>query len=63
VNFSVSIRGEIGELYDIVEDVLKPKIQRINGVANVNVLGIKQKQLFIELALGMVVYRYLQKPP
>ncbi len=51
VEFSVSIRGEISELYDIVEDVLKPRIQRINGVANVNVLGIEQKQLFIELDL------------
>ncbi len=51
VNFSVSIRGEISELYDIVEDVLKPKIQRINGVANVNVRGIEQKQLFVELDL------------
>jgi HAE1 family hydrophobic/amphiphilic exporter-1 len=51
VNFSVSIRGEIGELYDIVEDVLKPRIQRINGVANVNVRGIEQKQLFVELDL------------
>ena len=63
VEFSVSIRGEISELYDIVEDVLNPRIQRINGVANVNVLGIKQKQLFVELALGMAVYRHLQKPP
>jgi HAE1 family hydrophobic/amphiphilic exporter-1 len=51
VNFSVSIRGEISELYDIVEDVLKPRIQRINGVANVNVRGIEQKQLFVELDL------------
>jgi HAE1 family hydrophobic/amphiphilic exporter-1 len=51
VNFSVSIRGEISELYDIVEDVLKPKIQRIDGVANVNVRGIEQRQLFVELDL------------
>lgn len=49
VEFSVSIRGEISELYDIVEDVLKPRIQRISGVANVDVRGIEQKQLFIEL--------------
>lgn len=51
VEFSVSIQGEISELYDIVEDVIKPKIQRINGVANVNVRGIEQKQLFVELDL------------
>jgi hydrophobic/amphiphilic exporter-1 (mainly G- bacteria), HAE1 family len=51
VEFSVSIQGEISELFDIVEDVIKRKIQRINGVANVNVLGIEQKQLFVELDL------------
>lgn len=51
VEFSVSIQGEISELFDIVEDVIKRKIQRINGVANVNVVGIEQKQLFVELDL------------
>ncbi len=51
VEFSVSIRGKISELYDIVENVLKPKIQRINGVANIDVRGIKKKQLFVELDL------------
>ena len=49
VEFSVSIRGEISELFDKVEDVIKPGIQRINGVASVDVLGIKKKQLFVEL--------------
>ncbi len=34
-----------------VEDVIKPKIQRINGVANVDVRGIEQKKLFVELDL------------
>lgn len=51
VELSVSFHGDVSELYDIVEDVLKPKIQRIDGVANVNVLGIEQKQLFVELDL------------
>ncbi|MFQ5964964.1 MAG: efflux RND transporter permease subunit [Candidatus Scalinduaceae bacterium] len=51
VEFSVSKRGEISELYDIIENVLKPKLQRINGVANVNILGLKRKQLFVELDL------------
>lgn len=52
VEFSVSIQGEISELYDIVEDVIKPKIQRIKGVASVDVRGIEKKQLLVELDLG-----------
>jgi HAE1 family hydrophobic/amphiphilic exporter-1 len=51
VEFSLSTRGEISELYDIVEDVLKPRIQRINGVASVDVLGIEKKLLFVDLDL------------
>ena len=51
VEFSVSILGEISELFDIVENVIKPKIQRINGVANVDVRGIEQKKLFVDLDL------------
>ena len=52
VEFSVSIQGEISELFDVVEDVIKPKIQRINGVASVDIRGIEKKQLLVELDLG-----------
>ncbi len=52
VEFSVSTQGEVSELLDIVEDVIKPKIQRINGVASVDVRGIEKKQLLVELDLG-----------
>ena len=51
VEFSISIQGDITELFDIVEDVIKPKIQRINGVASVDVRGIEKKQLLVELDL------------
>ena len=51
VEFSISIQGELSELFDIVKDVIKPKIQRINGVASVDVRGIEKKQLFVELDL------------
>ncbi len=51
VEFSVSIHDEIQELYNIIENVIKPRIQRIKGVANVDVRGIEQKQLFIDLDL------------
>ncbi len=52
VEFSVSIQGEISELFDIVEDVIKQKIQRIDGVASVDVRGIEKRQLSVELDLG-----------
>jgi len=70
VEFSVSFPGEISELHNIVEDVLKPKIQRIGGVANVNVSGIEQKQLFVELDIeklkshnldAFILRRYLRR--
>ncbi|MCR4344279.1 MAG: efflux RND transporter permease subunit [Candidatus Scalindua sp.] len=51
VEFSISIQGEISELFDLVEDVITPKIQRINGVASVDVRGIEKKQLLVELNL------------
>ena len=51
VEFSISIQGELNELFDIVKDVIKPKIQRINGVASVDVRGIEKKQLLVELDL------------
>ena len=51
VEFSVSIHGELSELYDIVEDIIKPKVQRINGVASVDVRGIEKRQLLVELDL------------
>ena len=51
VEFSISIQGELSELFDIVKDVIKPKIQRINGVASVDVRGIEKKQLLVELDL------------
>lgn len=51
VEFSVSIRGEIRELYNIIENIITPRIQRIKGVANVDVRGIEQKQIFIDLDL------------
>ncbi|GJQ58819.1 MAG: efflux RND transporter permease subunit [Candidatus Scalindua sp. AMX11] len=51
VEFSVSIRGEAHELYTIIENVIKPRIQRIKGVANVDVGGIEQKQISIDLDL------------
>ncbi|MBT6053260.1 MAG: efflux RND transporter permease subunit, partial [Candidatus Scalindua sp.] len=47
VEFSVSIQGDVSELFDIVEDVIKPKIQRINGVASVDIRGIEKKQLLV----------------
>ncbi len=51
IQFRVSTHGDNSKLYTIVENVIKPRIQRINGVANVDILGIKKKKLFIDLDL------------
>jgi HAE1 family hydrophobic/amphiphilic exporter-1 len=51
IQFRVSTHGDISKLYTIVENIIRPRIQRINGVANVDVLGIKKKELFIDLDL------------
>ncbi len=51
IQFRVSTHGDISKFYTIVENIIKPRIQRINGVANVDIHGIKKKQLFIDLDL------------
>ena len=42
IQFRVSTHGDISKLYTIVENVIRPRIQRINGVANVDIHGIKK---------------------
>ncbi len=51
IQFRVSPDGETANAHTIVENVIKPRIQRINGVANVDILGTRKKQLFINLDL------------
>ncbi len=42
-------RGEGDRLFDVVRKVVEPRLLRINGVANVTIDGIEEKQLTVEL--------------
>lgn len=42
-------KGEEGRLFDIVRKVVEPRLLRIDGVANVTIDGIEEKQLIVEL--------------
>ncbi|MDA0337550.1 MAG: efflux RND transporter permease subunit, partial [bacterium] len=42
-------KGDEGRLFDIVRKVVEPRLLRLDGVANVNIGGIQEKQLIIEL--------------
>lgn len=50
ISFIVSLGGgERQNLYDMAENLLKPHLERIEGVANVTIRGIQNKQLIIAL--------------
>ena len=51
IRFSVAWAGTADELYEIVNKVLVPRIQRIDGVANVTVDGMDQRVVQVELDL------------
>ncbi len=49
LNFNVSWSRSDEELYDLVEYQIIPRLQRIDGVANVDVRGMDQKKVLVEL--------------
>lgn len=49
LRFSLAWDGTKDELYEIVNKVVVPRLQRIEGVANVEVSGMDQKQVLVEL--------------
>ncbi|HFE52533.1 MAG TPA: efflux RND transporter permease subunit [Bacteroidetes bacterium] len=49
LQFAIAWTGSKDELYDIVEKTLVPHLQRIDGVANVDVGGMDVKQVLVEL--------------
>ncbi len=51
-NFNVSWDGTKSELNDLVRYQLQPRIQRIEGVANVELEGIDEKKVLVELDQG-----------
>lgn len=46
-NFSVAWGGDPAEFYNIVTKVIQPRIQRVEGVANVELSGMDEKQLLV----------------
>lgn len=51
MSFSVAWEGSADELYEIVNKILVPRIQRIDGVANVNIDGMDERVVQVELDL------------
>jgi HAE1 family hydrophobic/amphiphilic exporter-1 len=49
ISFSISIPGDLQQLYNLAENLIMPELERIEGVANVDIRGIKDKQLIIAL--------------
>ena len=48
-NFSVAWGGDPAEFYNIVTKVIQPRIQRVDGVANVEISGMIDKQLLVHV--------------
>lgn len=49
IMFSVSLPGDLQKLYYMSENRIMPEMERIEGVANVDIRGIRDKQLVIAL--------------
>ena len=49
LRFSVSWNGERDELHRVVEEILQRRLERIDGVANVEVRGMEARQIIIDI--------------
>ena len=49
IQFSLAWEGGVDELYDMVTKIIVPRIQRIEGVANVEIGGLDERQVLVEL--------------
>ncbi|MCP5105361.1 MAG: efflux RND transporter permease subunit, partial [bacterium] len=49
ISCSISIPGDRQQLYYLAENLIQPELERIEGVANVDIRGIRDKQLVIAL--------------
>lgn len=49
IQFSLAWDGPVDELYDLVTKIIIPRIQRIDGVANVEINGLDERQVLVEL--------------
>ena len=66
LNFSISWDRSKTDLIDFVNNSLQPRIERIDGVANVDVWGVDRKQILVELNQSLLrahhidVYQLIQ---
>ncbi|MCG8606307.1 efflux RND transporter permease subunit, partial [bacterium] len=51
VQFSLAWERSTDELYDMVTKIIVPRMQRIDGVANVEISGMDERQVLVELDL------------
>jgi len=51
---SVTWKGDREEFRRVVEKVIQPRLERINGVANVSVNGLEKKQLLVKVDQGLM---------
>jgi HAE1 family hydrophobic/amphiphilic exporter-1 len=51
---SVTWKGDREEFRRVVEKVIQPRLERINGVANVAVEGLEKKQLLVKVDQGLM---------
>lgn len=49
IRANVSLPGERDRLYNVIEKVMRPRLERIKGVASVEVRGLLQKEIQVQL--------------
>jgi hydrophobic/amphiphilic exporter-1 (mainly G- bacteria), HAE1 family len=54
ISFSISLPADLQQLYFMAENIIQPELERIEGVANVDIRGIRDKQLTITLNPDLV---------
>jgi hydrophobic/amphiphilic exporter-1 (mainly G- bacteria), HAE1 family len=67
LNYSVSSSRPVAETRRIVEDVIKPKVEAVDGVGAVNIIGGKQREIHVYVdrsrldALGLSISQVAQQ--
>jgi len=54
ISFSVSNPGDLQQFYFMAENYILPELERVEGIANVEIRGIRDKQLIITLKPELV---------
>ncbi|MCP4221152.1 MAG: efflux RND transporter permease subunit [bacterium] len=49
ISFSITVPGDMQQLYHLTENRIQPELERLEGIANVEIRGMRAKQLTISL--------------